>query len=96
VKPVHAAPEEDVPGEWGHDNSEMFFRQSEKGFQALNKLTNTPIRVQRDVTQEVELTPPHPKRENQRAVHMLELKSGVPKHVKHNRAVFEICKSREL
>ncbi len=58
--PVHAAPEEDVPGEWGHDNSEMFFRQSEQRFQALNKLTNIPIRVQRDVTQEVELTPPPP------------------------------------
>ncbi len=60
MEPVHAAPEEDVPGEWGHDDSEMFFRQSEKGLQALNELTNTPVRIQRDVTQEVELTPPPP------------------------------------
>ncbi len=64
MEPIHAAPEEDIHGEWGHDDSEVFFRQSEKRFQALHKLANTPIRVQRDVTQEVELAPPHPKREN--------------------------------
>jgi hypothetical protein len=38
----------------------VFFRQSEEGLQALNKLANTSIRVKRDVTQEVEFPPPPP------------------------------------
>jgi hypothetical protein len=96
VEPIHATPEEDVPGEGGHYDGEMFFRQSEEGLQALNKLTNTSIRIQTNVTQEVKLPPPYPKREDKRTVHMLELKGRIPKHVKHDRAIFEIGQSREL
>jgi hypothetical protein len=96
MKPIQAAPAEDVPGEGGHDDGEVFFRQSEEGLQALNKLANTSIRVKRDVTQEVEFPPPHPKWEDQRTVHMLEFKGSVPKHVKDDRAIFEIFESGEL
>jgi hypothetical protein len=96
VKFVQATSKEDIPGEGGHDDRKVFLCKCKKRLQVLNELANTSVGVKGDITQAVELPPPHTERKNKRPVHMLKFKSRVSENVKHYCAIFEICESCEL
>jgi hypothetical protein len=91
-------PKKTYLGSGGMITVKCFFAKANRGFK-LSISSPTFLSESREMSPKKWNSPPpppHPKRENQRAVHMLELKSRIPKHVKHNHAIFEISKSREL
>ena len=69
VKFVQATSKEDIPGEGGHDDRKVFLGKCEKRLQILNELANTSVGVKGDITQEVELPPPHGKEEQETRPH---------------------------
>jgi hypothetical protein len=73
-----------------------FFAKAKRGFR-LSISSPTLLSESREMSpKKWNSPPPHPKWEDQRAVHMLEFKGSVPEHVKDDRAIFEIFESGKL
>ncbi len=87
---VPATPTENIPGLGGQDHCEKFASQDEKRPYQLNELVNVPIRIQRDIPQEVIPPLARAEREDERTVHVPELKSLVPKNIENYRAILGI------